>query len=115
MSRRNPKKRKKFNPIKTFFKIVLSMVLVFVILAGGACFAYHKVTGKGPFAGNGVITNAGDMSILDALLGKNIKLNVAVFGVDKDGTRTDVAFVAHYDSEQESINLISVPESSCSA
>jgi len=85
------------------------MVLVFVILAGGACFAYHKVTGKVPFAGNGVITNAGDMSILDALLGKNIKLNVAVFGVDKDGTRTDVAFVAHYDSEQESVSLISVP------
>ncbi len=106
--RRNPKKRKAFNPVKTFIKIVVSMVLAFTVLAGGACFAYYKATGNVPFAGGG-ITNAGDMSILDALLGKNIKLNVAVFGVDKDGTRTDVAFVVHYDSEQESIQLISIP------
>ena len=109
MSRRNPKKRKKFNPIKTFFKIVISMVMCFVVLAGGACFAYYKATGNVPFSGGSGVTNAGDMSILDALLGKNIKLNVAVFGVDKDETRTDVAFVVHYDSEQESIQLISVP------
>ena len=85
------------------------MVMCFVILAGGACFAYYKATGNVPFSGGGSVMNAGDMSILDALLGKNIKLNVAVFGVDKDETRTDVAFVVHYDSEQESIQLISVP------
>ena len=109
MSRRRPKKRKPFNPVKLFFKIVLSIVLIFVFLAGGACFAYHKVTGNMPFANAGITANGGDMSILDALLGKNMKLNVAVFGVDKDGTRTDVAFVVHYDSEQESISLISVP------
>ena len=109
MSRRNPKRRKKFNPVKTFFKIVISMVMCFVILAGGACFAYYKATGNVPFSGGGSVMNAGDMSILDALLGKNIKLNVAVFGVDKDETRTDVAFVVHYDSEQESIQLISIP------
>ena len=85
------------------------MVMCFVVLAGGACFAYYKATGNVPFSGGSGVTNAGDMSILDALLGKNIKLNVAVFGVDKDETRTDVAFVVHYDSEQESIQLISVP------
>ncbi len=107
--RRKPKKRKPFNPVKTFFKIVISIVMVFLILAGGACFAYHKVTGNMPFSNMGITANANDTSILDALLGKNMKLNVAVFGVDKDGTRTDVAFVVHYDSEQESISLISVP------
>ncbi len=110
MSRkRNPKKRKPFNPVKTFLKIVVSMVLAFTVLAGGACFAYYKATGNVPFAGGSGVVNAGDMSILDALMGKNMKLNVAVFGVDKDGTRTDVAFVVHYDSEQESLQLISVP------
>lgn len=107
--RRVPKKRKAFNPIKTFFKIVCSIVLVFVILAGGACFAYHKVTGNMPFSNLGITTNATDMNMLDALLGRNIKMNVAVFGVDKDGTRTDVAFVVHYDSAQESLSLISIP------
>ena len=107
MSRRKPKKRKAFNPIKTFLKIVVSMVMAFVVLASGSCFAYYKATGKVPFSGS--VTNAGEMSILDALMGKNIKLNIAVFGVDADGTRTDVAFVVHYDSEQESLQLISVP------
>jgi len=109
MSRKNPKKRKLFHPVKTFLKIVISMVMAFVVLSGGACFAYYKATGNMPFSGGSGIMNAGDMSILDALMGRNIKLNVAVFGVDADGTRTDVAFVVHYDSEQESIQLISVP------
>lgn len=107
--RRKSRRRKAFNPIKTFFKIVVSMVMVFLILSSGACFAYYKVTGKVPFSNDGIAKNADETSILDALMGKNIKLNVAVFGVDKDGTRTDVAFVVHYDSEQESISLISVP------
>lgn len=110
MSRRKkPRRRKPFNPIRTFFKIVISIVMVFLILAGGACFAYYKVTGNMPFSNSGITTNASDMSILDAMMGKNMKLNVAVFGVDKDGTRTDVAFVVHYDSEQESLSLLSIP------
>ncbi len=104
-----PKRRRAFHPIKTFFKIVCSIVLVFVVLAGGAAFAYYKVTGNVPFADNGITTNVTDMNLLDALLQRNIKMNVAVFGVDKDGTRTDVVFVAHYDSAQESISLVSLP------
>lgn len=98
-----------FDPVKTFLKIVCSMVFAFVIIAGGACFGYYKITGNVPFRSTDVMTNVGDMSFLDALLGKNIKMNVAVFGVDKDGTRTDVMFVVHYDSEQESIQLVSIP------
>lgn len=104
-----PKKRG-FNPFKVFFKIVISIVLAFVMLAGGACFAYYKITGNTPFADDGVISNsASETSLLDALLKRNIKLNVAVFGVDKDGTRTDVIFVVHYDSATEGISLVSVP------
>lgn len=96
--------------MKMFFKIVCSIVLAFVILASGACFAYYKITGDLPFADNGVVSNnASDTSFLDALLKKNIKMNVAVFGVDKDGTRTDVIFVVHYDSAAESISLVSLP------
>lgn len=104
-------KKKKFNPIKTFLKIVCSMVLTFIILAGGACFGYYKATGNVPFAGSGITTNVShnNVNFLDALLKKNLKMNVAVFGVDKDGTRTDVVFVAHYDSTQESVSLVSLP------
>lgn len=104
------RKKKKFNPIKTFFKIVFSIVLIFLILAGGAAFAYYKVTGEMPFAPKeDVVTNASDMNLLDAIVGRNIKLNVAVFGVDADGTRTDVIFVVHYDSAKESLSLVSMP------
>ena len=45
-TRKHPKRRKPFNPVKTFFKVMLSIVMAFVVLAGGACFAYHKVTGE---------------------------------------------------------------------
>ena len=103
------KRKKKFNPFKTFFKIVCSMVSVFLVLAGGAAFAYYKVTGDVPFANQEIITSASDMNLLDAFLKRDIKMNVAVFGVDKDGTRTDVIFVAHYDSAQKSVNLVSLP------
>lgn len=99
-----------FHPMKTFFKIVLSLVFSFVILAGGASFAYYKVTGQMPFANSNVLSiNATDANLLDALLRRNMKMNVAVFGVDKDGTRTDVMFVVHFDSQQESLSLVSIP------
>ena len=107
-TRKHPKRRKPFNPVKTFFKVMLSIVMVFVVLAGGACFAYHKVTGEWPFGGDTIAKDADETSMLDALLGRNMKLNVAVFGVDADGTRTDVAFVVHYDSSQESLSLLSI-------
>lgn len=35
--------------------------------------------------------------------------NVAVFGVDKDGTRTDVLFVVSFNSETKEISLLSIP------
>lgn len=103
-------RKKGFHPLGVFLKIVCSIVLVFVLLAGGACFAYYKVTGNVPFAEGDVISsNASDTSLLDAFLKRNIKMNVAVFGVDKDGTRTDVNFVVHYDSKEKSISLVSIP------
>lgn len=96
--------------MKMFLKIVCTIVLAFVILAGGACFAYYKITGNVPFANDSIESNnASDTSFLDALLKRNIKMNVAVFGVDKDGTRTDVIFVVHYDSATKSISLVSLP------
>ena len=103
-------KKKGFSPMRMFLKIVCSIVLAFVMLAGGAGFAYYKITGNLPFENDSVVSNnASDASLLDALLKRNIKMNVAVFGVDKDGTRTDVIFVVHYDSASESISLLSLP------
>lgn len=108
------KQKKKSGLLATFFKIVFSILFVFCIGAGGAVFAYYKITGGFPTeqtqtAEEPVSTNAKDTSFLDALKKKDIKVNVAVFGVDKDGTRTDVMFVVHFDSEQKRTSLVSMP------
>lgn len=103
------KKRKAFHPVRTFFKIVISMVLAFLLLSSGAVFAYYKITGEIPFAGNGGSIQGSDLNLLDAILKRDIQMNVAVFGTDKEGTRTDVMFVVHYDSKAESLDLLSLP------
>ncbi len=110
MSRENmphnkKKTRRRRNPIARFFKIVFSIVFVFVLVAGAGVFAYYRIVGvdqKEPVKGS-------KMNFMEALVGKDIKLNVAVFGVDSDGTRTDVAFVVHFDSKSGKVGLMSVP------
>ncbi len=99
------KKKKKRNPIATFFRIVVSIVLIFIFLAGGAIMAYNKFGG----GEEETQSNSSIPSFFDTLMGKGIKLNVAVFGVDGDETRTDVIFVVHFDSKAQKISLISVP------
>ena len=103
------KKKKGFNPVKLFLKVVVSIVMSFLVLSSGAAFAYYKITGESPFGGYIGITNAADLNLLDAMLKKDMKLNIAVFGTDKEGTRTDVMFVVHYDSANESLDLLALP------
>ena len=101
------KKKRKKSPVKTFFKIVISMVMTFVIAASAAVFAYTKFSGKSLTGNESTTTN--NNGFIDSILGKGIKLNIAVFGVDKDETRTDVIFVVHFDSNAKEFKLISVP------
>ena len=100
--KKKTKKRRKRSPIRTFFKIVISMVLAFVVMASAAVFAYTKLTGNS-------VESTSNNSFIDSILGKGIKLNVAVFGVDKDETRTDVMFVVHFDSKKKELGLLSIP------
>lgn len=109
-----PKERQKKKPglIATFFKILFSILLVFCIGAGGAVFAYYKITGgfeKIQQTDEPISSNAKNTSFLDALRKRDLKINVAVFGVDGDGTRTDVMFVMHFDSKEQRTSLISIP------
>lgn len=107
-SKKKKRKRKK-SPVKTFFKIVINIVLVFILVSAGAVFAYNKLTGgdKDNQAESG--NNVKDNSFFSAIMGKGINLNVAVFGTDDDGTRTDVIFVVHFDSKEKKVGLLSVP------
>jgi len=96
-----------------FIKIVLSMVLVFLLFAGCGIYAFSKLTGKSidpeRASLNTESLNTENVSILDAIKGTNISTNVVIYGVDKDEVRTDVIFVAHYDSKTEKISILSVP------
>ncbi len=108
--RSKKKKRRKRSPIKTFFKIVISMVMSFLLVAGAAVFAYTKLVPSSNR--NDVVSDNGSSNnngFISSILGKGIKLNIAVFGVDKDETRTDVIFVVHFDSKAKELKLVSVP------
>ena len=103
--------KKPFRPVATFFKIVISIVLVFCVAAGVAAYACIKM-GVGASGENNEPKSGKDLNMVDALLKKDVKLNVAVFGVDGDGTRTDVMFVVHFDSANKRIGLVSLPRDS---
>ena len=99
------KRKKRKSLIGSFFKIVVSMVLIFVVFAGVGVFAYSKLNGN---ADDEVISGK-DANLLDAMVGKDISTNVVVYGVDADEVRTDVIFVVHYDSKTEKLSVLSVP------
>lgn len=108
MKSNNQKKKKKKNPIRTFLSVFLSIVLSFCIIAGTATFVYYKYFDDTDFTSEDANKNSG-AAFISALTGRGIKTNVAVFGVDKDGFRTDVIFVVHFDSKEKQVNLVSVP------
>ena len=112
MAKRKRKARRK-NFVVQFFKIVFSMVLIFIVFAGASIFAYTKIA-KNNNQNNETQESVGgsEISLLDSLTGKNITLNVAVMGVDVEGTRTDVLFVFYFDSKSGKLGLMSIPRDS---
>ncbi len=100
------KKRKKRKSLAgRFFKTLFLIVFAFVLFSSAAIFAYSKIVGfkdTNPKQGS-------QMNIIDALIGKDISLNIAVFGVDEDETRTDVIVVFHFDSKSGNLGMFSVP------
>ena len=110
------KKKKKRSPIQLFLTIVFTIVFSFCVLAGGAFFAYQSFTAADK-PDTGVTSSTpekppkknGAIAFIDAILGKGVTFNMAVFGVDGGETRTDVIFVVHFDSKTKTVNLVSVP------
>ena len=99
--------RRRKSLVGKFIKIVVSIVLVFVLFAGCGIVAFTKITGKNDPERGSLSTN--NVSIMDALKGSHLSTNVVIYGVDKDAVRTDVIFVAHYDSKTEKVSILSVP------
>lgn len=118
MSSQNSKRNKKKKKKKFFKYFFISFILLFAIgaTAYGFLFVSQYITSKNNTQmgdNNSNDTNnigANKNSLMDTLFGtKQVKINVAVMGTDKEGTRTDVMFVVGYDSKLKKISLLSVP------
>lgn len=94
--------------IKLFFKIMAVTLVVCVVLVGGVVWAYNNFIHEN----NGVSGGGSEgTELIDKLTGKPKKINknLAVFGVDKDGYRTDVLFVVNFNSETNKAKVVSIP------
>ena len=107
------KAKQRIKLTKLFFKTVICTLLVCGVLMGvlvGCYNKYIKVEGTTNSSGIGSTdkNNTNDKNDKNDKE-KDINKNVAVFGVDEEGYRTDVIFVVNFDSKTNEINVVSVP------
>lgn len=100
----------KLRLFRRFILIVFSAVFLFsaVSFAGIAAYASRKPSKENKALKKKDLNLENNEEGEAAEEEKNIT-NVAVFGVDGDGTRTDVIFVASFNEETKDINIVSVP------
>lgn len=107
MSTKGAKKKlnKKKKLVRTFMRAMLSTGLVCLIAIGSlvGCYNYFfKQDGGGNGSSSGS-NNKKEEKVED------IYKNIAVFGVDKDGYRTDVIFVVNFNSMTNKVKVLSLP------
>lgn len=110
---KHKKKRRGNGLFKKYISIVLIIVLVYTCVAGIAVFAYTKLSGPDTANIQDAMDNRENtlVSVDDETrhAQNDRKINIAMFGVDEDGFRTDVIFAASFDTETRQISLVAVP------
>lgn len=105
MNTRKKSKSRKNSLLKTFFKIVFSTVFVFLIAATALSMGFKYIfNNKEKVVSNG--KNENDVNLDET---KPEKINIAVFGTDEDGIRSDVNFVVCFDTDTKKISFLSIP------
>jgi len=109
--RRRLKKGAKKRLVRRFTTIMLSTFVVGTVVVIGALAGYQQLTKDGNiFQGFPKLSaNKGSEEEEKKKEEEKLKTNVAVFGVDIDGYRTDTMFVVHFDGARNSADLVSVP------
>ena len=109
--RKTSKKKKKVKKTGRLIKLFVVFMILVGAVVWGADFIYSKFYGNNK---NNNQTSSNENNNDNNAEEKKDKLdiNVAVFGVDKDETRTDVMFVVHFDSELKKISMVSIPRDS---
>ncbi|HHX62284.1 MAG TPA: LCP family protein [Epulopiscium sp.] len=110
--RRKLKKGAKKRLVRRFTTIMLSTFIAGTVAVIGGIAGYQQLTKDGNifqgFPKLSLNKNEEDKDNKEEEEDK-LKTNVAVFGVDIDGYRTDTMFVVHFDGERNSADLVSVP------
>ncbi|MDP4132913.1 MAG: LCP family protein [Bacillota bacterium] len=88
--------------IGKFFKVLVSILLIFAVVLGGT---YIARVWSNPFKED---ITAGDMDPLEKTDNK-VKVNILLLGLDKGQSRTDVIMLCCYDQTRNKFNLISIP------
>lgn len=108
MSTNGTKKKlnKKNKLTRTFFRAMLGtgLICILAIVSLVGCYNYFlkdEGTSDKPGKNQGITKKEEKV--------EKIYKNVAVFGVDKDGYRTDVIFVVNFNSETNKVKVLSVP------
>nr|WP_307992832.1 LCP family protein [uncultured Niameybacter sp.] len=96
--------------MKLFFRTMLMSIIAVVLIGGVAACTMGSIFGKmGLTRRDQLDPNLPQYDRNEDKDQEAINLNIAVFGVDKDETRTDVIFVVHYNSETGNAEVLSVP------
>ena len=107
--RRKLKKGAKKRLLRRFTTIMLSTFVAGTVAVLGGIAGYQYLTEDGNMFEGFAKSNSDKEEGKKKKEKEKLETNVAVFGVDIDGYRTDTMFVVHLDSERGSTDLVSIP------
>ena len=95
--------------VRRFMTMMLSTFIIGTALVIGGLATYQHLSKDGNIFEGFPKLSAGEKEDKEKEKIDKFKTNVAVFGVDIDGYRTDTMFVAHFDAETNSAALVAIP------
>lgn len=104
----NGTQRKKL--LKIFVRVMAISAIIVVIIGGMAACAISTMFNKVSLKGREHLDpNLPNYDRNEDINQEAVNLNIAVFGVDKDETRTDTIFIVHFNSTTGAVKVVSVP------
>ncbi len=104
---KNIKVNKKKNPVISFIKTVVIILVCFFALSFIGVYAYTRANYKPKDANT--TNKPGVKDVITEMFKDDININVLVCGVDEAETRTDVIFIVNFDSEAGTVKVLSIP------
>lgn len=107
--KRKLKRGAKKRLFRRFMTIMLSTFVAGTIIVLAGLGAYQRLFGDNDFFQGFTKLSKEEKEKKEKEKKEKLKTNVAVFGVDIDGYRTDTIFIVHFDGEKNKADLVSIP------